>query len=209
MKTKLAAVPEYTLDEIAEQVEQLDHGARCITRLGAQKCDCSRGAVLATVEKAIDEFEFVPEPESDMGELIKELTAFLKEATLYLARQNNPEKTVAPAPQAEAPKATRTRAPKAEAIKEPTPETKAPAAEAKNEPWRTDEKLSYPKLVEVTVAFVKRFKDGKERGNAILQNEYKVAKLPDLSHAQRVELIDRFSKEIQASITAPEPAGIA
>lgn len=152
-----------------------------------------------------------------MEELMKALTRMANAIAAHYEKQGNPVLTidnhgvVAAAPQ-EAPvvKTRKPRAPKAEAP--------APAAPAAAE---MTEEQSAKAVYDVAKRFMTRFQkpgaagpDGKpategyHRLKALLADSYKVGKLADLVHAQRIQLMTTLQAEVAAADTAPADAGL-
>lgn len=152
--------------------------------------------------------------------LIDAATLFLEMAAVALKRQEEEkagvEKTAAPAAaertgeemaadakideaKAKAKAPRKPRAPKApEATAAAAPAAEAPAAaEAASVPEMTEEE-SAKKINEATLEYVRLAKndtpDGKTVLMGILTNEFKVGKLGDLTHPQRVQWIERVTK---------------
>lgn len=160
-----------------------------------------------------------------MTELLIALTEFLKEATVWLGRQNgkaSPTVHVGPAPVLDAPAARRTRktkenadiasvppatpvspvvAPMPEGLDTPpaaAPTTTVPVAASSEE---IPEGKSLAALYEVGAKVVERFKNSKpsgfERATAHMTTTYKVARMQDLPHAQRLQFIGWLKTELE------------
>jgi len=132
-----------------------------------------------------------------MAGLLEALTDLCKAATAYLNAQTEGPQSPAvsePAPGAPAvPKKERkSRAPKEEIAQAPKPEI---ATE------ELTEEQSLKELYSVCTAFVQRFQkgspDGQSRAKAYLSEQFKVAKLADLVHAQRLQFIVWLKAEIE------------
>ena len=161
-----------------------------------------------------------------MKELIEALTDFLKEATVYLGRQNgkaSPNLNITPAPSlaADIPATRRTRKPKDEPAAAPAPAAAAaapmpegletapaapvvppavpPAAVAAE--GEIPEGKSLAALYEAGAKVVERFKNSKptgfERATKHMTETYKVARMQDLPHAQRLQFIGWLKTELE------------
>ena len=156
-----------------------------------------------------------------MNELMKALTDFLKEATLYLARQNHPPAAAAVAltpaaePQTDKP-ARKPRVPKTEPIVPAAPVDlmldagAAPAAKAD-----MTEIESSAAAQDAAKAIVQRFPksgadnrpEGFHLAKKLLNEDFRVARITDLVHAQRLQFITKVKALIAGA--DKQPVGIA
>lgn len=144
-----------------------------------------------------------------MTEMLKSLTRLANAAAEYLERQNHPLLPLAmPAGEAvaaEAPKTRKPRTPKVDAPAVPVvPETPAVAPEVMTE---EQSMVAVRSAADALMTRFQNVKDGKPEGfhmaRALLAEDFKVGKMADLVHAQRLQFIAKVKALLSKADAQP------